>query len=93
MLKETMQRIQEEAATLPNNGQNIFMLCQDAIPLPYQDAQFDLLFMSFVVDLFDTPDIAVLLKDCLRVLKPEGRIAVVALSKRKKDGSDSFPAS
>src|SRR4051812_41465252 len=86
MMNEALSRIQENAATLPNEGKNIHLLCKDAIPLPYQDSQFDLLYMSFVLDLFDTPDISTLLVDCKRVLKPEGRILIVSLAKRKREG-------
>jgi ubiquinone/menaquinone biosynthesis C-methylase UbiE len=56
----------------------------DGSKLPFASNRFTAVFMSFTLELFDTPEIPLVLHECYRVLQSRGRICVVGLSKEAR---------
>lgn len=51
----------------------------DGTHLPFCDTSFNVVFMSFTLELFSEQDIMLVLSECQRVLKPHGRLGVISL--------------
>ena len=77
MLQHAQARL--KAAQLSDR---VDLQCGDAMALPYAADFFDAVFMSFTLELFDTPELPLVIQECRRVLRTRGRIGVVALAKQ-----------
>jgi ubiquinone/menaquinone biosynthesis C-methylase UbiE len=59
-----------------------WMIQGDGTLLPFVSNSFEAAFLSFTLELFSDNEILVVLEECHRVLKREGRLGVVSLAKR-----------
>jgi len=76
MIKVSKTRLQR-AGFLPR----VHLKRANASQLPYGNALFDAVFMSFTLELFGASTMRRVLCECHRVLRDDGRLCVVALSK------------
>jgi len=87
-LSTGMMEISKERLEKAGLEDRVKLFCGDAANLPFDDSTFDAVFMSFTLELFDTPEIPKVLEQIKRVLKPEGRLVVVSMS--KENGESIF---
>ena len=80
-LSEGMLKKAREALHRLRLDDGVQLISGDATSLPFLAATMDGIFMSFTLELFDTPDIPEVLAECRRVLRPDGRMVVVGMSK------------
>ena len=80
-LSDKMTKIAKENLAQAGLLERARIRCGDAAQLPYPTGSVDGVFMSFTLELFDTPEIPKVLDECKRVLRRGGRIVVVGMSK------------
>jgi ubiquinone/menaquinone biosynthesis C-methylase UbiE len=83
-LADKMVKLAKENLSAVGMAGRARLRCGDAAQMPYPDASIDAVFMSFTLELFDTPEIPRVLRECMRVLRVGGRIVVVGMSKQGK---------
>ena len=68
-----------------NKISNARIIEGDARSLPYENKYFDAVYIASTLELFDTPDIPVVLKEIRRVLKSTGRLCVISMPKEERE--------
>jgi ubiquinone/menaquinone biosynthesis C-methylase UbiE len=81
-ISEGMLCITQSRLTHSSLVERVALNLGDAANLPFETARFDAVFVSFTLELFDTPEIPKVLEESARVLRPGGRLGVVALARR-----------
>jgi ubiquinone/menaquinone biosynthesis C-methylase UbiE len=76
MLRQSTYRLRKL-----NHLIEVDLIAGDAQYLPLVDHTLDAIFMSFTLELFDTPEIPKVLDECRRTLRQGGRLGVVSLQK------------
>jgi demethylmenaquinone methyltransferase/2-methoxy-6-polyprenyl-1,4-benzoquinol methylase len=80
MMKIARQRVASESV-----GDRVRLDLGDARELPYGPAEFEAVFIAFTLELFDAADIHRVLEQVRRVLKPGGRLGIVAMSSEHQE--------
>lgn len=81
MLRMARKRIQKAMLT-----HRVRLYLGDAERLPFENEQFNAVFMSFTLELFGATKRVQVLKECKRVLQKSGRMVVVSMSKEGEHG-------
>lgn len=80
-----MFKVASERIAHANLSRRVTLEQGDAVALPIASDSFDAIFISFTLELFDSPEIVIVLAECRRVLKPGGRIGIVAMARDEQE--------
>ena len=82
MVEVAKKRLQKEGL-----AEKVELYEGDAREMPYQERQFDVVYMAAALELFDTPDIPRVLAETKRVLEPAGRLGIISMPREGHEDS------
>lgn len=86
-ISDNMVSLAQELLHHEGLSERVLVQRGDAEQLSYEPDSLNGIFFSFTLELFDTPELPRVLAECKRVLRPGGRIVVVAVSREGKHGA------
>ncbi len=89
-ISEGMRRIAANRAEKEGFEDRISLKVASIPPIPYQDGRFDAVTLSFTLELFPDQHVGEVLREIRRILRPGGRLGVVAMSVPLDGSSDSL---
>jgi ubiquinone/menaquinone biosynthesis C-methylase UbiE len=78
-ISDGMLRVARDNIYRSNLLNRIGLQLGDAVNLPFKNDFFDVVFLSFTLELFNANEILIVLQECKRVLHPDGRIGLVSM--------------
>jgi ubiquinone/menaquinone biosynthesis C-methylase UbiE len=78
-LAPEMHRVAATRLGLAGDHMPVSLVVGDGVTLPMRADAVDAAFASFTLELFDTPELPVVLAEVRRVLRPAGRVVIVSL--------------
>ncbi|MFC1841532.1 class I SAM-dependent methyltransferase [Candidatus Dependentiae bacterium] len=79
---EGMKKITIQNLKKKNLEKSVELVTANVKNMPYADNSFDVLFVSFLIDLLQKEDIPKVLAEMKRVLKPGGRLIIASMTKQ-----------
>jgi len=89
-ISDGMKKVSEKRVTEAGVADRVNLSVAITPPLPFDDQTFDVVSMSFTLELFPLETIPTVLQEIRRVLKPGGRLGVVSMALPKEGDKDSF---
>ncbi len=89
-ISKGMQEVAADRVSAAGVAERVELLVGEVPPLSFPDATFDVVTMSFTLELFPLDVIPAVLAECRRVLKPGGRLGVVSMATVESSQDESL---